>query len=420
MKITAIKSCGSTNLLRWAIENGADIRDDIQLASIINNETFYQLTIEDVNFLELFRLTQLYREKLHVTNVRMAEVPSKEELAKSFSGSFETDGEKFQIEDVVSHVLSMFFDIVLQMESDNDIITDKSAKLYFPMLCRKFDIEIPLSFVDLLGAIPPDAEKVKKVFNNDYPANLNDVIFNDEDTMILHMLTLYFIKSTSIIKYNDHFEDLLKVTKYAPLRKIKSDKLYKFAMLGFSRFNTITRGESRVEFFNVNKSDLENTMKVMKSSRAPIKVEFIIQLPIHYMQLLENTYTSEELGVLYESSMSSIVEDGIFNTNFSIPESVDENDTDKVKEYENAIEVYTTRINEANQTMLNAIPIVLNNSVDVDFTNTFSLLPSIYTTKAVVTLNSDCIDKYLNHFDPVLRSMFEEMVEQMKSIIRDL
>lgn len=422
MKITSIKECGSSNILRWGINNGADVFNDVQLLSIINNETFYQLTIEDVNFLELFRLTQTYREKLHVTNVRKAEVPSTDELAKSFIGTYEADGETYTIADIVNHVCSMFFNIGLQMEADNDIIMSRFVQMFFPMLCRRFDVEVPLSFIDLIGAIDPKHREDKSIFNTDYPNNINEIIFNEEDPMILHMLTLYFIKTTSIVKYHEHYEELVKVTKYAPLRKSNNDnKLYKFAMLGFSRFNTITRGESRFEFFNAkDKAELGNVMKQMKSSRAPLKVEFAVQLPIHYMQLLENTYSTEEIDVKYESSMSSIIEAGIIHNNFIAPELLNDDDPDKMKEYENALDAYKIRINEANQSLLNSIPIIMNNGVDVDFTNTFAMLPSIYTTKAVITLNALYIDNYLNHFDPVLREMFEEMVENMKMIMKDL
>ena len=44
------------------------------------------------------------------------------------------------------------------------------------------------------------------------------------------------------------------------------------------------------------------------------------------------------------------------------------------------------------------------------------MLPSAYTTKAIVTLNMEYEDLYLSHSDPIIRSMFFEMIDVVKSI----
>ena len=92
MKITSITESGSNNTLLWAISNGADIKSDIPLQSIINDELFFLVRLEDVNMFELFRLTQHFRNKLRIINEHMAAIPDDSDLINRFPGSF-TDPE---------------------------------------------------------------------------------------------------------------------------------------------------------------------------------------------------------------------------------------------------------------------------------------------------------------------------------------
>jgi hypothetical protein len=59
MNISSIRESGSNNLLKWAIDNRADLKNNIPLASLINDELFYLVNIDGMNFYEVFRLTQL-------------------------------------------------------------------------------------------------------------------------------------------------------------------------------------------------------------------------------------------------------------------------------------------------------------------------------------------------------------------------
>ena len=61
MKVTEIKESGSNNVLMWALHNSADIKSDIPLINIIDDEMHYIVTLSGVNMLELFRLTQAFR-----------------------------------------------------------------------------------------------------------------------------------------------------------------------------------------------------------------------------------------------------------------------------------------------------------------------------------------------------------------------
>lgn len=415
MKITNISECGSSNLLRWAIANGADIKNDRPLQALINAETFYHITIEDVNLLELFRLTQSYREKVHVRTEKKAEIPSSEELSKYFAGEYDVDGNKVKLTEIVEHACNMFINLALQMNADDDIIRHENARLFLPMISRHFDIDIPLGFMDLVAAFQTP-EDTALLFNNDYPKNLNDVVLDESNPMVMNMILLYLIKGTSIIKYEDHYDQLLRLVKYAPLRKCKDDKLYKFRLCGFSKYNNITRGEVRCSFFNMNKQSMEDALKKVNALKTPLKVDFVVQLPIQYMQLIENTYSSEELPIAFESSMSSIIEGGLTFNNFISQEFDESTEEEKIQQYNNAIEAYNVRINEANQIVLNSIPVIINNGKDIDYTNTFAMLPSIYTTKAIMTLNMEYADMYLSHYDATVRAMFQEMIEVAKSI----
>lgn len=414
MKISNIHECGSSNLLRWAIANDADIASDISLQSLINDETFYQITLTDVNFLELFRLTQTYREKVCVINEQKAEIPSNDELALYFPGKVTIDGTEFDTTEIVSNACDMFMKIALQMHSDDDIIRTNTAMLFLPMLCRKFDINIPISFGDIVATFD-EQTPASTLFNTAYPDNLAEVVLNAP--MICNKLMLYMLKSTCIIRYDEHFDQLLRLTKYAPLRKCTDDNLYKFRLCGLSKFNPVSRDEARCTFFNSNKVDMAESIKRLESIKSPLMLDFVIQLPMHYMRILENSFTPAEIKVSYPASITTIIDSGLSFNDFITQEFDEEFDGEKIEAYNNAVDLYKVRINDANKTVLSAIPMVLKSDKEVDYTAACAMLPSIYSTKAIITLNVEYADRYLKHFDPLLRSMFQEMMEIAKSFI---
>ena len=417
MKITDIKECGSSNLLRWSINNGADIKNDTAIQALINNETFYQLTIEDVNFLELFRLVQQYREKLHVRTEHQASLPPTAELDKLFPGEINQEDVKLKVSEAVEHSCNMFINLAIQMNADDDIIRHETPRLFLPMLSRRFDIDLPISFVDLVAAFQT-SDDLKMLFNANYPNNLHDVVMDEENPKIRSMFMLYLFKSVTLIKYDEHYEQLLKLVKYAPLRKCTNDKLYKLRLSGFSKYNNLTRGESRCSLFNITKPEMEKAFTDINKLKTPLKLDFVIQLPIQYMELLANTYTPEELQINFESSISDIVDTGFSFNDFVTPDFEDgdpELDA-KITAHENAISAYHDRIQEANNAVISTIPLIVANCKDFDFTTMFAMLPSIYSTKAVITINMEYQDRYLSHFDPLLREMFTEMINIANSI----
>lgn len=433
MKITGIKEAGCNNTLLWALKNKATIFGDEPLCSLINDELFYIVTFSDVNSFELFRLTQIYREKLKILRENQAEIPSREILAEMFPGSITVDNKEEGSEEttksipkleVAEHAASMFYNLALQMFSDNDIITEGAGRMFLPMLARRYDIQIPISFMDFVLSIKDETEAAK-IFNESYPSNLTEQIIENELSSVRIRLDMAFVRSTSIIKYDERYNQLLKLVKYDPLKKGITNRLYKFSPLGFTKYDNIGRGQLRCNFFNADKDVTAKTMKQMASTRTPLKLEFMVQLPIEYMQILENYFSRDEIDIMYESSMADIIDGGLIYDDFVSPvwdlESTDEDDVVKTKNYNNAISAYNQRINEANQITLNSITLILGSKDEfVDITSTFAMLPSIYTTKALLVLNMENATKYTNISDPLLSDMLQEMVNFGENIEKEL
>ena len=417
MKITNIKESGTNNILRWAILNNADIKNDMPLQSIINSETFYHITVENVNFLELFRLTQSYRDKVRILDEKQAAIPTRKELMEVFPGDEEgDDGEKIPLVELAELAAQQFVNLTLQMQADDDIIRPETLRLFLPMICRQFTIQIPVSFMDIVNALPVDQAKL--LFNTTYPNNLMDVIFESGDKTVLNMLHLMMIKAVSLISYDDHYDNLLKVTKFSLLKNATTERLYRFRMIGFYKYDNINRSEIRCSMFKPDKNTMNSNMKHMARLQTGLKIEFAVQLPIQYMQMIENYFDNEELKISYESSIGTIIDDGL-NFNDFITQEFD-NDEELIKEYNNSIESYNSRIAECNQGTIDTIGVLANSSNDVDLTSAFASLPAIYTTKAVFTIDMDYADAYVNHYDALIVDMFYQMLEIGNNIIEEM
>lgn len=426
MTISNITEAGANNILRWAINNGADIKGDEPLQSLINDETFYFITLENVNFLELFRLTQLYREKIRVIEEKRADIPPRSEMVDKFQGEISEDPEnnpekKVPIYELAEYAAQNFINLAIQMQADSDIIRPETVRLFLPMISRRFNVQIPFSFIDLISMIT--AEEATQLFSNEYPNNLTAVLLEGEFSNFSNMLYLGLMRQTSILRYNQRYDKMVQMTKYGFLKNAASSRLWKHKMISFSKYDNIARGEIRCSMFQPDKISMGNNMKRMANINTPLKVDFVVQLPIQHMQELLNIFTREELPVSYESSMSAIIDAGIdfhdFITYGYDEESEDPAEQAKITEYNNSIQAYETRINEANQIALNTIPIAIQNPEQVDITSAFALLPSIYSAKAVFTINTEYADKYITNGNKV-NPMFGEMFQDMLSICSGL
>lgn len=428
MKIVNIRESGANNTLMWGIANGANIRTDEPLASLINDEMCYLVTLGDVNFLELFRLVQMYREKVRIVNELKAEIPFRKDLMHQFNGTYNPDPEKPDTKapfyEIVEGALESFMNLATQMGTDNDIISPNAQRLFVPMLCRKFEVQIPVGFYDFITSM--SEEEASKIFTTEYPATLQSII-DAESHGVKNILSLAFVKSTAIIQYNARYNQYMEYIKYAPLKTAKSDdKLYKFGLLGFHKYDNLTRGEVRCALSPTppSKDQFAATLKRLGNLKTPLKIDFAVQLPIQYMMSILNTYDRDTLSVMYESNMRAIIDNGIVYNDFITPnidpETQDPAEIEKLEKFNNEVSAYRVRINEANQITLTVLATLLESQDDIDVTGAFAMIPSIYNARAVFTLDLSRASEYENHYDPVVASMFREMLSMASSITNDI
>lgn len=426
MQITNIKESGTNSTLLWAISNGANPKTDEALMSIVNDELFYLVTLSDINFLELFRLTQMYREKLRILNMKQITIPDMKELNEMFNGIYEVpdpdnpeEKAKAPLAQLVQMAITPFMNLVKQMSVDDDIIDPGNNILFVPMICRKFDVQIPVAFYDFVTSMTED--EANQIFNQEYPNSLQTIIDSPVHS-VKTVLTMGFVKGTQILKYNPRYDQYIKLVKYAPLRTAKKEKLYSLGMLGFHKYDNISRGEVRLSLTPVPPSTdiLAATLKRLASLTTPLLVDFAISLPLQYMQVLENLYSPVELPISYEASMATIINFGIDFNNFSTPVDTENLEDEEVKNVVNEINAYKVRIGEANMAILNALPVIIDNEGDVSVTGAFAMLPSIYNAKAVITVDISKSKQYLNCPDPILAEMFRDIFGVASSILADI
>ena len=419
MNITNITEGGSNNILLWAIKNNASILNDHSLQSIVNDELYYTVTLTDVNLFELFRLTQIYREKLHIISEEQAELPSDDKLSLLFPGEYVPDNKApdktVKLHKMVQETIQSFINLTLQMSSDLDIVNKSIIPLFIPMISYKFSIQIPISFIDFISSLNKD--EIDKIYNDEYPNTLYPNIIATEINSFKTSLQLVLIKSTSIIKYNKQYEQYIKLTKYAPLNTVKNNnELFKFALLDFFKYDPINRNEVKcnLQFTNYSTTFRKN-LQLLEQIPSPLKVSFIVELPIQYMQLLENSFSREQLEIKYESSMADIIDSTKFLYNDFISytydvESINEENKIKTITHHNAISEYKTRISECHQMLTNMIKILLSSNTDIDISSTFAMIPSLYKTKAVITINTSYKDEYLKINNADIYNMLEQML----------
>lgn len=425
MQLTAIKECGSNNILLWAIQNGADLRSENELQQLINDQTYYSITLTGVNYLEYLRLVQVYRNKLRIINENKATMPLRKVTAQMFPGGFaaneENPDEKSPFYELAELSCRTMLDLALQMNADDDIILPSTTRLYLPMLTRTLDVQIPLNFIDLLNCIPADKDP-SSIFNAQYPNNLDGLFDNEEFDFTKNTIMLGLVKILQIIRYSKKFDSLITRTKYAPLKKVSSNSLITYKMIGFSKYDKVLRNQVKCDMFNINKDLLTSIMKRLSRIDDPLKVEFAVQMPIQFMCDMCNSFSQEDLPIYYESSMADILATGLQMKNFRSFE-LEKSDSEyeiKLGEYNNAVEEYSTRISNANKILLSAINEMSKGDNDIDMMAMFSLLPTMYMTKAVITVSSEDLDKYILGYQPELAEMFDNIKQQIISLNNEI
>ena len=425
MNVTEIREAGSSNVLQWAMKNGAEIWNEhnMPLHAFINDETFYLVTLSDLNFFQLFRLTQTYRDKLRILEEKPAAVPSKKELEEWFPGEYMTaTGEHIKLSEAADLSINTFLNLAKQMMSDTDIISPSAVRLFLPMIARRFDVQIPLSFLDVLLFM--SKEERQQVFTSDYPNTFKSLLGDSVSQLKINIL-LECVKSIHIVRYGEEYEKYLKIIKYAPLKTYSvKENLYAFGLLDMFKQDNVNRSEVKAALFKADKNKLSDTMRRLSNMNSDLKMNFVIQIPIQYMQILLNTYDNHTIPIDYESSMQNIVANGLVYDGFKTYDEVvspEEENEDGRKEFINQVEAYRVRITEANQVLLNTINAMLSADITdpIDDVFAFSLLPGIYKCNAVCTINEKHIDA-LSMDASMLGTMFTEIKSVINGVRNDL
>ena len=265
-------------------------------------------------------------------------------------------------------------------------------------------------------------EEIDEIYNADYPNTIQSIIDNPMHSVQM-VLQIGFVKGTSIVQYGAQYDRYVKIFKYGPLNNNNSDKLWKANLIGFHKYDHIARSEVRVDMFKPDKTDMQRLMQRMARLNTPLEVDFAIQLPLQYMQILLNCFDRTTLPVSYESSMSDIIDCGMTHEDFrtvEIPEDISDEEKDKLTTKNQSISAYKVRISEANQLVLNAIPLIVKSEGDIDVSGAFAMLPCGYNTRAVITLNTEYIKKYRTSFDSTITDMMEELIDTLESLDTDI
>ena len=118
--------------------------------------------------------------------------------------------------------------------------------------------------------------------------------------------------------------------------------------------------------------------------------------------------------------MSEIISEGLIFNDFITPEENNESGETVIEEFNNSINAYKTRIAEASLLIYNSISALLTDPDKNDITSSFALLPSIFSTRAVITIDTTKIEMFTKQSDPLLGEMFKDIKEIAYSIISDI
>lgn len=422
MKVTEIKESGSNNVLMWALRNDADIKSDVPLINIIDDEIHYIVTLSGVNMFELFRLTQVFRDQLRIVDQHQAGTPDINYLSTQFPGMFVDDDKQAPMAEVAEHVIQNFINIVLQMNSDNDIITPGVASMYLPMISQTYDVQIPVGFANIINAFPSDTS-AKKIFNKEYPNTLATAV-EDQSSDLVHIILMLFVRLTNIHQVNQRLEKYADYIKFGPMDKINGDKLCKVYMLGFSKYNKVSRDTIKCSLFNMTQEYITDQLIRLGKTDSPLEFEFAVQMPISVMQILLNRFKPGMLKISYEASMSTILSSGLVFNDFVAPEMTpmeDGSDNDVVAEHNESISAYRARLTEANQLAINAINLMTKDDQS-DISSAFAMLPGMYMTRAVIKFNENDVPEILKLVNSVtvLDDMFQTMMNMMNGVRNDI
>lgn len=406
MKISNIRFHGNHNILDYAIANEADILHDNDLISIISQDTSVSITLKDVQFFELFPLLCRYRDKITIHSESDFSMPTSEFLNKHFPKYKNDEGKMTPVSKMVQMVIDNFFNLHLQMKADANIISPFGASLFIPLMCRTSEIEIPISFEDLMIPIReaenaklenPSAEEseIVKLFDNpNFSLDMLSKALIEESlnkpnnpTTIFNQLMLAINRMVYIDDRKmefSHMDNLNNAFRYSLLPKNPTDKLYSFAPIGFFKIDRNIKHS--VNFFKGNQEDLNNKIDVICHIDSPLFVQFVASMPLLFMSALlrvsPDTIQIDSIGSNY-----TIISNGIRTNNFTLP--IDNSDGSINHTTEN-ISAYIARIEHAHSVAFNTIKALLD-SMNSYPTLLMNVLPPIYSNRCLITIDSEKI-----------------------------
>jgi hypothetical protein len=195
-------------------------------------------------------------------------------------------------------------------------------------------------------------------------------------------------------------------------------------LLGFAKYDKVARSEVRVSLYKPNPATFGVQMKQLSQIKEPLVVEVVVQLPIQYMQMIENSFGGELLKITYESSIGNILDGGLSYNDFLLPnvpsDTEDPEEIETLTKYNVQVEAYQIRLHEAHDVLLKTFPIFLKAQDDIDVRSTFAMLPSLSLTTGVFAVSAEHIDKFVAHNDPTISALFSEVKEIMETVNTDL
>lgn len=414
MIITEIEENTNSNILQWCLKNEANLKEDHLMLDFINDEFNYLITIEDVNFFELYLLTKYYRDHLRIIDRKTINQVDKELIEKKFLNQIENE----KCSEIAIKAIERYLQLTLQIEGNSESKeNNRPLEIFFlPMMNRRYIIQIPIYFLDLFRMVSD--KEFKKLFTFNYPSTL-DTLIESTDPMGFKMKMMLFISKLLIpLELNKSDENKLNVVKFKQLTTSENEAFYDPKMIRFEKMDKVSKRIFRYSFFKGTSEQLVSTLKKIKKSNSngTMFAEFAVSLPLEYLQILENSYSGEMIEVKYRSSVDTFIMKG-FNYNQILKLK------DMDKEVSAPPEIYTTRIQESYFNSITNISKLHQHSSNTKnaLIDILSLLPSIHTVKCILKINLKDIRSIVQHeSNSFLKSIFIQMQNQINLLHNDI
>jgi hypothetical protein len=286
------------------------------------------------------------------------------------------------------------------------------------MINRFYTIQIPLRFIDFIYLL--SEQEYSTIFRPDYPHSLDELTKPSSDPKTFrNKLLIQLIKNSIPVQYHPRFIKYLDITKFNSLKKKNDDEqFYSPTLLNFGFEDPLTKKVVRYSFFKSKSEDLKIVLKKMRKYHVDkMNYEFAIQLPIEYMQILENHFNNGLVEVKYRSPFESIISKGFNYKQIIKIRDLDQNVTE-------AVDAYGVRLHEAaidNITNINMLSMLLKEEkADLNYGAIYSLLPAIYSVQAVIKISSTDISNIVNISHPMIKSIFTDIQHQINLLNNDI